>query len=385
MASSDLTPLEDALTHLLSRAPSLIGTETVALIEALDRILAQDQLVPADVPPADNSSVDGYAVHQADLAQGQTIPVSARIPAGTAPTPLAEGSAARIFTGSEIPAGADAVVMQEQVEVSDAGIRVGTEVTPGQNIRRRGQDLKQGDLALPAGTRLRPQELGLLASMGVARVPVKNRLKVAILTTGDELVEVRQRPGEGQIREGNTLYLRGACERLGCEVLRSGIVRDDAAALELAFRQALADSDALITTGGVSMGKYDLVGQALEAAGVVPVLHKVAIKPGKIDRSPTGTAVSAQSARVTTSASTATARPGSDGSRSSVRNMSATVAPSVKVRSAPFTVTRMLAAPRSGAGRGSRCPQARAARAPLLPPCKERMGSAADPHCTARA
>lgn len=280
MASSDLTPLEDALTHLLSRAPSLIGTETVALTEALDRILAQDQLVPADVPPADNSSVDGYALRQADLAQGQTIPVSARIPAGTAPTPLAEGSAARIFTGSEIPAGADAVVMQEQVEVSDAGIRVGTEVTPGQNIRRRGQDLKRGDLALPAGTRLRPQELGLLASMGVARVPVKNRLKVAILTTGDELVEPGAPLGPGQIYNTNRFTLLGLLQHAACEVVLCESLADDRAATEASLKRAARQADLIITTGGVSVGEEDHVRAALEASGKLS-LWRLAIKPGK--------------------------------------------------------------------------------------------------------
>ena len=280
MAGPDLIPLEDALAHLLSRAPAITRTETVGLTDALDRILAEDQWVPADVPPADNSSVDGYALRQNDLHSGNPLPISIRIPAGTAPTPLATGTAARIFTGSEIPAGADSVVMQEQVEVSDTGILVQTNVKPGQNIRRQGQDLGKGDLALPKGTRLRPQELGLLASMGVAQVPVKDKLKVAILTTGDELVEPGLPLGPGQIYNTNRFTLLGLLTHAACDVVLCEGLADNRAATETTLKKAAAEADLIITTGGVSVGEEDHVRAALTATGQLS-LWRLAIKPGK--------------------------------------------------------------------------------------------------------
>jgi len=280
MASPDLTPLEDALGYVLQQAQPINESETVALTDALDRILAEHQRVPADVPPADNSSVDGYALRRCDLASDSALPVSARIPAGTAPTPLQAGTAARIFTGSEIPDGADSVVMQEQVDITDTGIRVRTDVTQGQNIRRRGQDLAAGDLALPAGTRLRAQELGLLASMGVAEVAVKRKLKVAILTTGDELVEPGLPLGPGQIYNTNRFTLLGLLQHAACEVTLCEGLADDRAATEATLTSASARADLIITTGGVSVGEEDHVRAALEATGKL-ALWRLAIKPGK--------------------------------------------------------------------------------------------------------
>ncbi|MBU2954712.1 gephyrin-like molybdotransferase Glp [Marinobacter sp. F3R08] len=280
MANPNLTPLEAALEHLLSEAPEVTRTETVALADALGRVLAENHYVPADVPPADNSSVDGYALRKQDLHGEQAIPVSARIPAGEAPQALAPGTAARIFTGSEIPEGADSVVMQERVEVTDAGILVQAGVTTGQNIRRRGQDLATGDLALSKGTQVRPNEMGLLASMGIARVAVLARLKVAILSTGDELVDPGLPLGPGQIYNSNRFTLIGLLTQAGCEVVLCETLRDKREATRQTLMRAAECADLIITSGGVSVGEEDHVRAVLEESGSLS-LWRMAIKPGK--------------------------------------------------------------------------------------------------------
>lgn len=279
MAGPALTSVDDAIAAILAQAPTVQETEWVPLDAALGRILASAQTVPADVPPADNSAVDGYALRAAD-AGGQPLPVSARWPAGTAPEPLAPGTAARIFTGSEIPAGADAVVMQENVAVSDGGIEILSPVTAGQNIRRAGQDLAAGDVALAAGTRIRPQEMGLLASIGVAQVPVRRRLRVAILSTGDELVEPGQPLGPGQIYNTNRYTLLGLLAQAGCEVVRCDTLGDTRNTTRSALREAAASADLVITSGGVSVGEEDHVRAVLEEDGAL-TLWRLAIKPGK--------------------------------------------------------------------------------------------------------
>ena len=280
MANPNLMSLEDALSHLLSEAPVVTRVETVGLADSLGRVLAENHYVPADVPPADNSAVDGYALRKQDLHQDQAIPVSARIPAGEAPNALAPGTAARIFTGSEIPEGADSVVMQERVEVTDAGIIVRAEVTEGQNIRRRGQDLTRGDLALVKGTQVRPHEMGLLASMGVARVPVLARLKVAILSTGDELVDPGTPLAPGQIYNSNRFTLIGLLTQAGCEVALCETLRDKREATRETMLRAAESSDLIITSGGVSVGEEDHVRAVLEESGSLS-LWRMAIKPGK--------------------------------------------------------------------------------------------------------
>lgn len=280
MAGPNLMPVEDALAYLLSKAPEITTTETVSLTKTLGRILAEDQRVPADVPPADNSAVDGYALRRQDLQTGQPLRVSARIAAGEAPQPLTAGTAARIFTGSEIPPGADSVVMQERVEVSGAGISVQAEVTEGQNIRRRGQDLTTGDLALARGTAIRPQEMGLLASMGFAQVPVQTKLKVAILTTGDELVDPGMPLGPGQIYNSNRFTLLGLLERAGCDVVLCESLEDTRQATQATLQRAANNADLIITSGGVSVGEEDHVRAVLEESGNLS-LWRLAIKPGK--------------------------------------------------------------------------------------------------------
>lgn len=279
MSNPQLASLDDALAQILAQARAQGRVETVALADALGRILAEDQTVPCDVPPSDNCAVDGYAVRQADV-RGEAIPVSARYPAGAATRPLAPGTAARIFTGSEIPAGADSVVMQERVEVTEAGIVVHAEVEEGQNIRRRGQDLAIGERALAAGTRIRPQEMGLLASMGIARVPVFERLKVAVLSTGDELVDPGTALAPGQIYNSNRYTLIGMLTQAGCQVVLTETLRDQREATRETLLRAAESSDLVITSGGVSVGEEDHVRAVLEESGTLS-LWRMAIKPGK--------------------------------------------------------------------------------------------------------
>ncbi|MAH31772.1 MAG: molybdopterin molybdenumtransferase MoeA [Marinobacter sp.] len=280
MVANDLTSVDDALQHILDRAPAITRTEAVALTDSLGRVLAENQYVPADVPPADNSAVDGYAVCLADVAAGKPMSVSARIPAGVAPGTLAPGTAARIFTGSEIPEGADAVVMQERVERTDDMILIQAEVSEGQNIRRRGQDLARGDLALAKGKRIRPQEMGLLASMGISQVPVMGRLRVAVLTTGDELVEPGQPLDSGQIYNTNRFTLMGLLAEAGCELVLCETLEDTREATRSTLESAAAKADLIITSGGVSVGEEDHVRAVLEKSGKLS-LWRMAIKPGK--------------------------------------------------------------------------------------------------------
>lgn len=276
----ELIPLEQALEQLLSTAIPLDDTETVPISDALDRVLAFDLAVATNVPPADNSSVDGYALRCADLAGGGTLPVTARITAGQRPSPLTPGTAARIFTGACVPIGADAVVMQENTDITPEGIRPMKETTPGQNIRRQGQDLAAGSLALAKGTRIRPQEMGLIASLGVDRVPVYRKLRVAVLTTGDELVEPGQPLQPGQIHNTNASTLQGLLTQMNCELVMCETVRDNRATTTDAMKRAAKNADLIITSGGVSVGEEDHIRAVLESEGEL-TLWRLAIKPGK--------------------------------------------------------------------------------------------------------
>ncbi|EON91134.1 molybdenum cofactor synthesis domain-containing protein [Marinobacter lipolyticus SM19] len=280
MAGQYLTAVEEAISHILAQAKALTGSETVPLADSLGRVLAENHHVPADVPPADNSAVDGYALRTQDLVANQPLPVSARVPAGQAPMAIEPGTAVRIFTGSEIPTGANAVVMQERVEATDAGVVIGADVSDGQNIRRRGQDLRQDDLALARGIRIRPQEMGLLASMGIARVPVIPRLKVAILSTGDELVEPGTALQPGQIYNTNRFTLLGLLAEIGCDVVLCETLRDTREVTQTTLKRAANEADLVITSGGVSVGEEDHVRAVLEESGELS-LWRMAIKPGK--------------------------------------------------------------------------------------------------------
>ena len=282
--------LDDALARLAAGAAPhrITQTETLSTFDALGRVLGQDVLSTLDVPPADNTSMDGYAMRAADVpAAGTVLAVAQRIPAGQVGQPLQPGTAARIFTGGQVPAGADAVVMQEQCEAipasSGAGlgaVRVNTVPTAGQWIRRRGEDVLKGAAVLLAGERLSPQALGLAASVGAGQLTVLRRPRVAIFSTGDELMMPGEPLRPGAIYNSNRFVLRGLAQAAGCEATDLGIVPDRLDATREALRRAAQDHDLIVTSGGVSVGEEDHLKPVAMAEGHIE--HwQIAIKPGK--------------------------------------------------------------------------------------------------------
>ena len=274
-----------ALEHLLAAAVPVQEHEELATQNANGRVLATDLVSPLNVPPMDNTQMDGYAVRASDCVGGSAqLVVSQRIPAGVVGAPLQPGTAARIFTGAMIPHGADAVVMQEQCEALEINgvphVVVKHQPEPGEWIRRSGEDIQTGSTILRAGTRLRAQELGLAASVGSAQLPVMRRLRVAIFFTGDELALPGQALRPGAIYNSNRYTLRGMLENLGCVISDLGIVPDQLDATRAALRQAAQEHDLIITSGGVSVGDEDHVKPAVEAEGQLN-LWQIAIKPGK--------------------------------------------------------------------------------------------------------
>jgi len=259
------------------------ATERVHVRAALGRVLAEDIVSPLDVPAHDNSAMDGYAVRFSDLkTQGETTlkvigNAFAGAPFGGA---LQPGECVRIMTGGVIPTGADTIVMQEHAKAAGEHVTIGAGHRKGQNLRRAGEDLAVGQMALKRGTGLRPAETGLIASLGIGEVTVYRRLRVAFFSTGDELVSVGTVPQEGQIYDSNRYTIHGMLTRLGCEVIDMGVVRDDPALLEQAFTQAAAAADVVITSGGVSVGEADFVKDLLNKLGEV-VFWKIAMKPGR--------------------------------------------------------------------------------------------------------
>jgi molybdopterin molybdotransferase len=285
-----LKPLDIALAELLAQVITLSGVEVVSTFDADGRVLAENILSSLHVPPQDNSSMDGYAMRAADVGAAATVlSVSQRIPAGSVGTALQPGTAARIFTGATIPAGADAVVMQEECETLPdvngmSQIRVNAVPKSGQWIRRAGEDVALGAVVLQKGERLTPASLGLAASIGLAKLPVVRRPKLALFSTGDELVM----PGDiapqdmpaGSIYNSNRFFLRALLQRLGCEVTDMGIVPDNLDATKTALRNAAEGHDLILTSGGVSVGEEDHIKPAVQALGELN-LWQIAIKPGK--------------------------------------------------------------------------------------------------------
>lgn len=285
MSRPPLLSLDEALPLLLARAQPLSGVEEVSTFEGDGRVLAEDLFSALQVPPQDNSSMDGYAVRCADVkAPGALLKVTQRIPAGSHGQPLQAGEAARIFTGAPIPQGADAVVMQEDCAADGDTVRVQQVPASGQWIRRSGEDVARGDRVLSSGDRLSPAALGLAASIGLASLKVAVRPRVALFSTGDELVM----PGEvapeamqpGAIYNSNRFFLRALLQRLGCEVTDLGIIPDQREATEAALRAAAEHHDLILTSGGVSVGEEDHVKPAVEKWGAL-TLWSLAIKPGK--------------------------------------------------------------------------------------------------------
>ncbi|MFM4997300.1 molybdopterin molybdotransferase MoeA [Aeromonas sp. R7-4] len=276
-----LLPLDKALQGMLEQLSCCCETERLPLPQALDRILAEEISSPLSVPPFDNAAMDGYAVRLADLAAGAPLPVAGKAFAGQPyQGEWPAGHCIRIMTGAPVPAGTEAVVMQEETQANDNGITFLTHPVPGQNIRRRGEDLAQGARVLASGLRLSPRELPLLASLGIASVSVRRPLKVAIFSTGDELKPLGTPLRHGDIYDSNRYGVKAMLSRMGIDCLDLGIIPDDPAALRAAFLQADREADALITTGGVSVGEADFTKQLLEELGEIG-FWKLAIKPGK--------------------------------------------------------------------------------------------------------
>jgi molybdopterin molybdotransferase len=275
-----LLSVDEALAQLLAGARPVTEIEEVPTLEATGRVLARAQRSTMDVPPMDNSAMDGYAVRTSDLGGNASLRVAQKIMAGSVGKPLEAGSAARIFTGAPIPPGADAVAMQEHVTVENDEIRIDRKPRPGDWVRYVGSDVKKGGEILAAGKRLAPQDTGLAASVGIKALPVFRKVRLGLFFTGDELVM----PGEpllpGRIYNSNRFTLRGLAQAFGCDTRDYGIVPDSLEATRAVLRRAAAECDVIVTSGGVSVGEADYVKPAVEAEGKL-LMWRIAMKPGR--------------------------------------------------------------------------------------------------------
>ena len=279
-----MMPVDEAVAIIAARVTAVRDVETVDLRHADGRILAAGISAPLPLPPFTNSAVDGYAVRSGDLSGDteQTFPVAGRIQAGApAQAPVKPGHAVRIFTGAPMPEGADTVFMQEDVRIDEAGrVVLPTGLKAGANVRPAGEDIGAGTPALPAGQRLRPQDIALAAAFGLTQVEVRRRIRVAVFSTGNELVSPGAPRAAAQLFDSNRFMLMAMLARLGCEVSDLGILRDDRASLATALKQVAAAHDLILTTGGVSTGEEDHVKAGVESVGTL-VLWRMAIKPGR--------------------------------------------------------------------------------------------------------
>ncbi|GJD43327.1 Molybdopterin molybdenumtransferase [Methylobacterium cerastii] len=280
--SAPVMSVAEAAATILARFPVVAGVESVPLSRADGRIAAADILAEIDVPPFDNAAVDGYAVRFSDLSEaGPTrLPVRGRLPAGAAPAPLDASAADRIFTGAAMPAGADTVFMQEDVAVVADGVALPAGIVRGANRRPAGEDIARGSVAIPAGRRLRPQDLALAAAIGRGDLSVRRALRVAVFSTGNELTEPGGLRAASGIHDSNRVMLIALLRRLGADATDLGILRDEPASLAAALRAAAESHDLILTSGGVSVGEEDHVKGAVAAAGSL-AFWRLAIKPGR--------------------------------------------------------------------------------------------------------